>query len=176
MYNVVILAEQPMTTGDASEVVSLHEAIEDERHYHVLIPCDNAAMRVETALGSLSASEVMSAPPMTYDDIDVTQVQEEIDETAETAVATSVEHIEACGVGASGEFSSDDPIDRLLEVVKEHDADEVIVMTRPHVVAEFLHRDWASKARRKLGVPLLHLVEHEPLDAEAGDGQGITGM
>jgi hypothetical protein len=44
------------------------------------------------------------------------------------------------------------------------------------VVAEFLHMDWASKARRKLGVPLLHLVEHETLDAEAGYGQGITGM
>ena len=49
-------------------------------------------------------------------------------------------------------------------------------MTRPHVIEEFLHIDWASKARRKLGVPVLHLVEHEPLDAEAGTGQGITGM
>ena len=49
-------------------------------------------------------------------------------------------------------------------------------MTRPHVVQEFLHLDWASKARRRLGVPVLHLVEHESLDAEAGNGQGITGM
>jgi hypothetical protein len=61
-------------------------------------------------------------------------------------------------------------------VVAQQEANEVIVMTRPHIIQEFLHIDWASKARRKLGVPVLHLVEHEPLDAEAGDGQGITGM
>ena len=61
-------------------------------------------------------------------------------------------------------------------MVAEQEANEVIVMTRPHVIQEFLHIDWASKARRKLGVPVLHLVEHEPLDAEAANGQGITGM
>ena len=55
-------------------------------------------------------------------------------------------------------------------------ADEVIVMTRHHVVQEFLHLDWTHKARRKLGVPVLHLVEHEPLDADAGTGEGVTGM
>jgi hypothetical protein len=49
-------------------------------------------------------------------------------------------------------------------------------MTRPHVVQEFLHMDWTHKARRRLGVPVLHLVEHEPLDAEAGPGEGVTGM
>ena len=67
-------------------------------------------------------------------------------------------------------------MDTLERVVREESAAEVIVMTRPHVVSEFLHVDWASKARRRLGVPVLHLVEHEPLDAEAVNGQGITGM
>ena len=54
-------------------------------------------------------------------------------------------------------------------------ANEIIVMTRPHVVAELFHLDWTSRARRHLGVPILHLLEHEPLDIEAGYGQGITG-
>jgi len=176
MYNVVILAEQAMTSGDAQEVVSLHEDIEDARHYHVLIPCDNAAQRVEHALGTLAASEVLASPPVLTEDIDVDKAQEEIDASAKDAVSASVAAFRALGVEATGEFTSKDPIDSLSEVVADRQAAEVIVMTRPHVVAELLHLDWASKARRRLGVPLLHLLEHEPLDAEAGYGQGITGM
>ena len=176
MYNVVILAEQLMSAGDAQEVVALHEEIEDSRHYHVLIPCDNAAQRVENALGTLAAHEGLAASPVMPEDIDVDQAQREIDQDAENAVTQSVAAMRALGAEATGEFSSKDPIDRLSEVVADLGAAEVIVMTRPHVVAELLHLDWTSRARRRLGVPLLHLLEHEPLDAEAGYGQGITGM
>ncbi len=176
MYNVIVLAEQVLTSGDAAEVASLHEGIEEARHYHLLIPCENAQLRVETALGALAASEVLAAPPVVTDELDARQAQEAIDRHAENAVTVSIAALKATGHDASGEFSPDDPIDVLERVASEHDAAEVIVMTRPHVVAEFFHVDWASKARRRLGVPVLHLVEHEPIDAEAGSGQGITGM
>ena len=176
MYDVIVLAEQAMTAGDAAEVASLHDGIEEPRHYHVLIPCENAAVRVETALGALAASEVLAAPPVVTNDMDAAESQKQIDAHAETSVTVSVAALRALGHEASGEFSSDDPIDCLERVAAEQHAEEIIVMTRPHVVSEFLHLDWASKARRRLGVPVLHLIEHEPLDAEAGDGQGITGM
>ena len=176
MYNVIILAEQAMSAGDAEEVVSLHDGIEDERSYHVLIPCENAAARVETALGSLAASEVLAAPPVLSTDLNAEQAQQDIDAHAESDVSVSVAALHALGQRAQGEFSSQNPIDALDRVVKQQQAAEVIVMTRPHVVQEFLHLDWASKARRRLGVPILHLVEHEPLDGEAGAGEGVTGM
>lgn len=176
MYHVIVLAEQVMSPGDASEVVSLHEGIEETRHYHVLIPCENAQVQVEAALGSLAASETLAAPAIVSREVDTEETQRHIDEEAKNAVTISVAQIKALGFETSGEFSSDDPIAALDRVVAEQDADEVIVMTRPHVVQEFLHIDWASKARRKLGVPVLHLVEHEPFDAEAVNGQGITGM
>lgn len=175
-YNVVVLAEQMMTPADAAEVVSLHEAIETQRHYHVLIPCENAAVRVETALGSLAASETLASPALVATDIDTTEAQEHIDAEAQDAVAISVSTLESMGHRASGEYSSEDPIATLDRVVAREQADEVIVMTRPHVVQEFLHLDWTHKARRRLGVPVLHLVEHETLDAGADNGQGITGM
>ena len=60
--------------------------------------------------------------------------------------------------------------------MQEVGAAEVIVLTRPHVVAEFFHMDWTSRARRKLGVPVLHLLEHENFDEQAGSGEGITGL
>ena len=46
-------------------------------------------------------------------------------------------------------------------------AAEAIILTRKHVIAEFFHVDWTSRARRKLGVPILHLLEHENFDEQA---------
>lgn len=176
IYVVIVLAEQAMTAGDAAEVVSLHDGIEEKRRYHVLIPCENAQLQVEAALGSLAASETLAAPAIVGSEVETAEAQREIDAEASSAVTVSVAAIEATGHQATGEFSSDDPIRELARVADAQRADEVIVMTRPHIVQEFLHLDWASKARRHLGVPVLHLVEHEPLDAEAANGQGITGM
>jgi hypothetical protein len=176
MYKVIVLAEQAMTAADAAEVVSLHDGIEETRHYHVLIPCQNAQLQVEAALGSLAASETLAAPALVSSGVDTDEVQHQIDERAETAVTVSIAAIKQTGHEATGQFSKDDPIDLVDNVVKSQAADEVIVMTRPHVIQEFLHIDWASKARRRLGVPVLHLVEHESLDAGADNGQGITGM
>lgn len=180
MYEVVVLAEQAMSRGDAAQVVSLHEAIEGPRHYHVLIPCENAGARVETTLGTLGASEVLAVPPgidgSNDAEADPTTQQHAIEEHASHEVSASVSALRALGHSADGQFSCADPIDALDDFVREHRANEVIVMTRPHVVSEFFHLDWTSKARRRLGVPILHLVEHERIDAESGAPEGITGM
>lgn len=166
MYNVIVLAEQAMTANDARQLVDWHSGIEDERHYHVVLPCENAAVRVETALGSLAASEVLAAPPVLANDVDVKEAQEEINQHAESAVDACVAAITALGPTADGEYSCDDPIELLDRVCEARPADEVIIMTRPHVIREFLHIDWACKARRRLDVPVLHLLEHETQPAE----------
>jgi hypothetical protein len=176
MYTVIVLIEQPMTAADAAEVASLHEGIEDTRHYHLLLPCENAATQVETAISALAASEVLAAPPVATSAEDVEATQRQIDHAAKNDLERSIAEMKVLGHQVTGEYTSQQPIDALDRVVKEHKADEVIVMTRPHVIAEFLHLDWTSKARRRLGVPILHLVEHEPLDAEAGAGEGVTGL
>ena len=176
MYTVLVLAEQALSAGDAERVVTLHDAMPDERRYVVLIPCENAAAEVQTALGALAASEVLAAPPVVAAPTDAAAAQQEIDAEAETAVTISVAALRDLGHDATGSFTSGDPVEALERLCAERSADEVIVMTRPHVVAEFLHLDWASRARRRLGVPVLHLIEHEPLDAEAGAGEGVTGM
>ena len=58
--------------------------------------------------------------------------------------------------------------------MQQTQAAEVIILTRPHVVAEFFHVDWTSRARRKIGVPVLHLLEHESFDEQAGGGEGAS--
>lgn len=59
-----------------------------------------------------------------------------------------------------GRLIENHPLDALKELVDEIDADEVIVLTDPHYVEEFFHRDWASRARHKVGVPVLKLFSH----------------
>ena len=80
------------------------------------------------------------------------------------------------GAEATGRLVPEAPVAALRAVVTEVDAAEVIVLTRPHVVTEFLHLDWTSQAKRSLGVPVLHLLEHENFDEQAGSGEGISGF
>ena len=70
---------------------------------------------------------------------------------------------------------TNDPIRALVDKVAEVDAREVIILTRPHVVSEFFHVDWTHRARRKLGVPVLHLLEHETIDEQGGEDEIHTG-
>ena len=79
---------------------------------------------------------------------------------AERALDHSVAALRAAGSEAVGRIVEDHPLDMLKSVVDEVGADEVIVMTAPHYVEEFFHRDWASRARHKVGVPVLKLFAH----------------
>ena len=62
---------------------------------------------------------------------------------------------------AAGRVVADNPLDMLRTVVADTRADEVIVLTSPHFVEEFFHRDWASRARHQVGVPVLKLFAHD---------------
>ena len=80
------------------------------------------------------------------------------------------------GGTADGKVVGDDPIEALSAEVSAVDGREAIILTRSHVVSEFFHLDWTSRARRKIGVPVLHLLEHENFDEQAGSGEGVTGL
>lgn len=69
----------------------------------------------------------------------------------------SLRHLQRAGAEAVGEVVEQQPLVRLREVVEENRADEVLVLTSPHFVEEFFHRDWASRARHEVGVPVLKL-------------------
>lgn len=175
-YDVVILVEHALTAADAAQVRSLHEEIGDRVVYHVLLPLEDAAARIESAMGSLAAGEVMSSPAMVMSDVDLDAVRRDCRERSEHDLAASLAALRAAGAEAHGEVVTAPPIDALAEKVSQVDAREAIILTRPHVVAEFFHVDWTSRARRKIGVPCLHLLEHENFDEQAGSGEGVTGL
>jgi hypothetical protein len=175
-YDVVLLVEQPLSEQDVTQVLSLHAEVEETVRYSILMPVADAAARVESAMGSLAGGEMLSSPVMAIDPAEVQDVQRDLLDSARADVTACAARINAHGGDATGEVVTIDPIEALAAKVKQVSAAEAIIMTRPHVIAEFFHLDWTSRARRKLGVPVLHLLERETFDEQSGQGEGVTGF
>ncbi len=77
---------------------------------------------------------------------------------AQEHVEASIEALRRAGVEAVGEVTPADPVDAVAATVRAHSADEVVVVTEPHLVQDGLRRDWASRIRRELHLPVLHVV------------------
>lgn len=176
-YDVVLLVEQALSAADAAQVRSLHAEIEDPVVYHVLLPLEDAAARVEASLGTLGTGDLMAAPALAMNDVDIEALRKECADHSSADLAATLTALEAAGGTARGLVTSEPPVEALAAMVTSLDAREAIILTRSHVVAEFFHLDWTSRARRKLGVPVLHLIEHENFDEQAsGQGEGVTGL
>jgi hypothetical protein len=175
-YHVVLLVERALTALDAQQVRSLHEGIEEPVSYLVLMPLEDAAARIESAMGSLAAGEVMSSPAMVMSDVDLDAVRRDCQQRSDSDLDVTLAALRAAGADAVGKVVSAPPIEALAAAVAEVDGREAIILTRPHIVAEFFHLDWTSRARRKIGVPVLHLLEHETFDEQAGGGEGVSGV
>ena len=175
-YDVVLLCEQALSPEDARQVTSLHQELEGPVTYHVLLPVEDAAARVEAAMGSLAAGEVMASPAMVMNEVDLDQVRQDCLDRSKEELQATLTRLREAGATAEGRVVHEHPIDALSSAVTDTGGREAIILTRPHVVAEFFHLDWTSRARRKIGVPCLHLLEHETLEEQAGGGEGVTGV
>ncbi|MFE2289038.1 indole-3-glycerol phosphate synthase [Streptomyces sp. NPDC059443] len=153
MFTSVLMIEQPLTPVDVDFVTTLHgdEAVS----FVVLMQPRGDRDRLlraidDVALGELTEAIHEGAEPE----------GEAARGPAEQALEISLESLRKKGAKAVGQIIEDHPLDKLQAVVDETGADEVIVLTAPHYVEEFFHRDWASRARHKVGVPVLKLFAH----------------
>jgi hypothetical protein len=174
-YDVVLLVEENLTAEDAARVHSLHEGIGEPVAYHVLMPLADGAARVQAAMGSIGVPDLVPTPT-TLTDIDPAELVEEAREQTRDELANAVEVLQATGATASGDLVTGDPIDALSAKITEVDGREAIILTEEHFVAELLRLDWTSRARRHLDVPVLHLMEQETFNEQAGGGEGVTGL
>lgn len=175
-YDVVLLVEENLTPEDATRIRSLHEGIEDPVAYHVLMPTEDGRARVQAALGASAdlSPDLMPSRPVMPLDVDPRAIVEEARAEVERELANAVQVLRNAGAQADGELVDDDPVDALADKIKAVDGREAIVLTEEHFVAELLRLDWASKARRRLEVPVLHLMEQENFDEQAGGGEGAS--
>jgi hypothetical protein len=175
-YDVVLLVEQALSAADAKQVRSLHESLDEPVAYHVILPMEDAAARIESSLGTLSGGELLGTPSLLVNEVDLDAVRTDCLDRATDELSDTLDALRTAGATAEGQVVDAAPIEALKTKVAQVDGREVIILTRPHVVAEFFHVDWTSQARRKLGVPTLHLLEHENFDEQAGEGEGISGL
>ena len=177
-YDVVVLMEEALTELDARQIHELHEDIDEPVRYHLLLPVTDAAAQIEAGIGTLGAGDLVAAPTIALDPAEIDHIRAEEQQARESDLHTSIDLLKGLGRETDGSCVNDEPIAALGTKVAQIDAREAIILTRPHVVAEFFHLDWTSRARRKLGVPVLHLLEHETFDEQAeGYGEeGVTGL
>jgi hypothetical protein len=161
MFDVSLLIERQLTDLDADQVIALHEGLDDTVRYHLLLPVESSAAVLMSSMGSLGGQVVPLAEPGALED-----VQDSIDRAGQAELEASASLLEARGQQVTATITEDDPIEALLTLVKETASSEVIILTEPHVVKEFLHIDWESRAQRKLDVPSIRLLEHVPFDAQ----------
>lgn len=149
---VIVLTEDTLLDTDVRQIVG-HYAGRDVQ-YQVLVPAEthrNVLVEVINHLGMLDLREV-------WEDI----TERHPDESRARAEATealrlSVARLERTGAAADGVVVQGDPLPALSRAVRNLAAAEVVVVTEPKMLDDTFRRDWASRAREALGVPVLHL-------------------
>jgi hypothetical protein len=176
MYEVVLLVEEELSVPDAGRLIELYANTSEPVRFHVIIPCEDAQTRVEASLASLAGTELYGIAAERYSvrsDEEALKAQQDaqraIDAQATAALDRSLERLWSFGREAHGSITHRRPVDELVEYLERVNGQEVVVLTRPHIVAELLHIDWSAQARRHLGVPVLHLLEqHQDTPAHPG--------
>ncbi|MFI2206309.1 indole-3-glycerol phosphate synthase [Streptomyces sp. NPDC020192] len=154
MFTSVLMIEKALTSADVEFVTTLHG--DEPVTFHVLLqPRGDQADRLLRAIDDIALGELDEAVREGE-----TPEGAEAKDVGERALDVSVQALRAAGSQAEGRLVEDHPLDALKSLVGEVSADEVIVLTDPHYVEEFFHRDWASRARHKVGVPVLKLFSH----------------
>jgi hypothetical protein len=146
----IVLTEVPLKPLDVTRIVSLHEG--DEPAFRVLVPADTERNVLVSVLNHLSLFEMREAlealKPVN---------RSEAHTDAEETLAETLRVLERAGVQASGAITDDDPLPTLEVEVGRLQASEVVIVTEPHAVQDTFHTDWASEARDRLGLPVLHI-------------------
>lgn len=154
MFTSVLMIEKPLTPQDVEFVTTLHG---DEDIFFVVLmqPRGDQADVLLRAMDDVALGELEEAGR----EIEV-PAGLAARGPAEVALQQALQALRDSGSRAVGQVVEKHPLDVLTTVVADHKADEVIVLTAPHYVEEFFHRDWASRARHKVGVPVLKLFAH----------------
>lgn len=146
--SIVVLTEQSLGSDDAARLVALHT--EDHPRYRVLVPADARQSLLADVLDHLSLLELRQA-------LDAVLHRDAARDSAQEALTASLEQLHAAGATADGTIVQGDPIAAVAAALAEEPADELVVVTRPHAVEDTFHTDWASRARERLGLPVLHV-------------------
>lgn len=149
---ILILTEDTLNPADVEHILSLHDG--EDLAYHVLVPADTERNLITSFIDYISVGELKEA----WDEIVGREpTPQQAKATAQERLDASVAELVEAGATATGAVTADDPLPTVVKAVTAGTAREVVVVTYPHAVEDTFHTDWASRARAKLQVPVLHL-------------------
>jgi len=149
---VIVLTEDALLDTDVRQIVDYYA--ERDVRFQVLVPADtehNVLAEVVNDLGLLDLRRLWS--DITDPDPDDREARTE----AAEALRRSLDQLTAAGATADGQVVQDDPLPALLQAANGLRASEVVVVTTPKMLDDTFRRDWASRAREAMGLPVLHL-------------------
>ena len=147
LYTIVLLTENALTEHDVQRVAQLHEP--EQVRVFVLVPVETDRNRLVEALDDVALGHLPSGGDDSPGDAPA---------RAASALQVSVGALSSAHLIAEGDLTAADPVPGVVEKARELDADEVVVITEPHLLEETLRRDWASRIRQDLDRPVLHVV------------------
>ncbi len=149
---ILVLTEDTLADSDVEHILGLHE--DEVTDYRVLVPADTQRPLLVSLIDELSMGDLREALELVLG-----REPEPVEARADAADALteSLVAFGAAGRRATGEVVEDDPLPALRRAVAGGDVREIVVVTYPHAVEDTFHRDWASRARDELHVPVLHL-------------------
>jgi hypothetical protein len=152
LRTVLVLTEDTLTSADVQHITALHAG--EDVAYRVLVPADTERNLLVSVVDHLGLGELREA----LDEV-LGREPRPAEARAEAAdqLDGSIAAFRAAGAEADGTVVEDDPIPALTAQVTAGGVREVVVVTYPHAVEDTFHRDWASRARDRLQVPVLHL-------------------
>ncbi|PJI85677.1 hypothetical protein [Luteimicrobium subarcticum] len=149
---VLVLAEDTLNPADVAHILDLHP--DEQLAYEVLVPADSERNFAVELIDHLSVGELREA----WRDLRrEAPSEQDAERTAQDRAAASAAEIAAAGRAATTLVTDDDPLPALADRARAGDVREVVVVTYPHALEDTFHRDWASRARDELELPVLHL-------------------
>jgi hypothetical protein len=153
VFTTVLLTEKALSAHDIERFAHLHDP--EPVHIHVVVPAHDDRSDLAETIDDMARTDFSDA----FHDADAGRSEEDLATSAHGEVEASVAGLRAAGVAeVDGEVSAQHPVDRVIALVGELDADEVVVLTEPHLLADWTRRDWASRLRHVLDKPVLHVV------------------
>jgi hypothetical protein len=154
VFTTVLLIEKTLSNADLNLITTLHG--DEKVTFHVLMQPRGKQDELLRAVDDVAFG---------YLDRALHEHDEPRGESALTAAADDLHHtleqLRAAGAEATGRVVEEDPLHSLTELVEQVHADEVVVLAAPQWIEGLFHRDWASQARHKVGVPVLQLFAQQ---------------
>jgi hypothetical protein len=156
---VLVLTESALTPADVQHLLDIYrdpdgDGQPDPVAFRVFVPEAGRQHFLTRLLDHLGMADLAGA----WADI----IGKDKDEVAVAFEAASVRDqsvaaLSATGIPTTGEVITGDPPAQLEAAVAAGNVREIAVFTWPHPVEDTFHLDWATRARERLSVPVLHL-------------------